>query len=88
MQLMCKPQINSLVVEPRTGVTQVMIQFIKEFNLTRIALGVFYEEKNSSLTRMMALKFFKSLFALDDKDLLMEICKAEPVLHCLPSIQS
>jgi len=63
-----------------------MVQFIKEFNLTRISLGVFYEEKNSILTRMMALKFFKSLFALDDKELLIEMCRAEPILHCLPTI--
>jgi len=85
---MCKPQINSLVVEPRTGVTQVMIQFIKEFNLPSISLGVFYHESNTNLTRMMALKFFKSLFALEDKEILIEMCKADPIRCAIPTLLS
>lgn len=56
-----------------------MIKFIKEFNLARISLSVFYESKNNVLTRMMALKFFKSLYALEDKELLLEMCDAEPI---------
>lgn len=65
-----------------------MIMFIKEFNLVRISLSVFHEEKNSVLTRMMALKFFKSLYALDDKDLLLEMCEAKPITFCLPVAQN
>jgi len=60
-----------------------MIKFIKEFNLARISLSVFFESKNNVLTRMMALKFFKSLYALEDKELLLEMCDAEPIQYCL-----
>ena len=61
-----------------------MITFIKEFNLARISLSVFHEPKNSTLTRMMALKFFKSLYSLPDKNLLLELCDACPLRHALP----
>ncbi len=66
-----------------------MLEFIKEFRLGELALGVFQEESNLTLTRLMAIKFFKSLFVLtrDDKDVLFEIVKIDPIKNCMEMVR-
>ena len=44
--------------------TEVVVQFLTQCDMTRLSLGVFADEDNDLLTRLMGLKFFKSLFVL------------------------
>ena len=77
------------MADPRQGITPTMLEFIKEFRLGELALGVFQEESNLTLTRLMAIKFFKSLFVLtkDDKDVLFEIVKIDPIKNCMEIVR-
>ena len=64
---MLKPLLNALVQDQRKEVTQVMATFLCENDFSRLALGVFADEENDLLTRLMALKLFKSMFVLTNQ---------------------
>lgn len=68
MELLVKPMVNTFVADPRMSVTDEVIRFVKETNLPRLALQVMMESENGTMTRLMALKFYKSLFTLLEKD--------------------
>ena len=61
---MLKPLINALIQDQRKDVTEIMVKYFCEYNMARLSLGVFSEEENDLLTRLMGLKLFKSLFVL------------------------
>lgn len=90
LQLTCKPQVNALLPDPRKGITAVLLEFIKELELPKIALGVFAEESNDTYTRLMAMKFFKSLLYLahKNKEILHSIFRLNPIEKCLPLVSS
>ena len=50
--------------DQRKDVTEALVQFFVEYDFTALALGVFADESNDLLTRMMGVKCFKSLFVL------------------------
>ena len=87
---MCKPQVNALMTDPRQGITTYMLEFLKEYKLGNIALSVFQEETNATLTRLMAIKFFKSLFILtnDDKDILFDLVRTDPIRACIDTVRA
>ena len=57
--------------------------------MTRLALGVFAEEENDLLTRLMAIKMFKSLFVLTNQSTLMTkmIVGSHPMSFCVPTLR-
>jgi len=84
MELLVKPMVNTFVADPRTSVTQEVIKFVKETDLPKLSLQVLMSNENGAMTRLMALKFYKSLFTLLDKDVdLLEFMVIEdPVKAC------
>jgi len=84
MELLVKPMVNTFVADPRTSVTQEVIKFVKEANLPKLSLQVLMASENGTMTRLMALKFYKSLFTLLDKDvdLLEYMVIEDPVKAC------
>ena len=60
--------VNSLVPDPRLSVTEEVVKFVKENKLAQIALKTVSHKSNNSMTQLMALKFYKSLFTLLDRD--------------------
>lgn len=68
MELLVKPMVNSLVPDPRLTVTDEVVRFMKDFHLARTALMTVQNKNNGTMTQLMALKFYKSLFSLLDKD--------------------
>lgn len=68
MELLVKPMVNSLVPDPRLTVTDEVISFIKEYHLAATALNTVQNKDNGVTTQLMALKFYKSLFSLLDRD--------------------
>ena len=89
VQLMLKPLINALMQDQRKDVTEVIVQFFCEFNMCKLSLGVFAEEKNDLLTRLMGLKLFKSLFVLtgQNKEIIKMIVSAHPISYCVPTLK-
>ena len=85
LQQLCKPMINSLIQEPRQGITYVMHQYIKENKIYNIALNELSNTSNSNLHRLMSLKFVKSLLTLNDKEIIDEI-KNYDLLKCVAQI--
>ena len=85
MQQLCKPMISSLLPDPRQGITQVMLYYIKNNNFAKIAMNEISNVSNSIVHRLMALKFIKSLFTLNDRDLIVEI-KEGDLFGCVSSI--
>jgi len=77
--------INSLLPDPRQGITAVMLQYIKSNNFAKIAMIEVSNVTNSSVHRLMALKFIKSLFILNDKEIIEEI-KEGDLFGCVSSI--
>ena len=90
MELLVKPMVNSLVPDPRLTVTDEVIHFIKEFHLARSALCTVQNKENGIITQLMALKFYKALFSLLDKDqeLMQELIIVDPVKSCGNILQS
>lgn len=84
MELLVKPMVNTFVPDPRLSVTEEIIKFIKESNLPKLALLVVAEKENGVMTQMMALKFYKSLFSVLDKDsdLLEFMVVEDPIKAC------
>jgi hypothetical protein len=85
MQQLCKPMINNLLPDPRQGITAVMLQYIKSNSMAKIAMIEVSNVTNTSVHRLMALKFIKSLFILNDKDIIEEI-KEGDLFGCVSSI--
>ena len=85
---MLKPLVNALMQDQRKDVTEVLVQFFQDHDMTRLCLGVFAEERNGLLTRLMGLKMFKSLFVLKDqsKDVAKSIITAQPISFCVPTL--
>ena len=85
---MLKPLINALMQDQRKDVTEIIVKFFIENNMTNLSLGVFAEEKNDLLTRLMGLKLFKSLFVLtgQSKDIIKVIVSAHPISYCVPTL--
>jgi hypothetical protein len=90
LTLACKPMVNALLPDPRKGITSIFLEFIKELHLPKLALQVFAEESNDTYTRLMALKFFKSLLfvATKNKEVLHVIVRLNPIEQCLSTVQS
>lgn len=67
-----------------------MLEFIKELQLPKLALQVFAEETNDNYTRLMAMKFFKSLLfvAIKHKEVLVQLVRLNPIEKCLPLVES
>ena len=84
MELLVKPMVNTYVPDPRLSVTEEAIQFVKESGLPKLSLLVLSCEDNGLMTRLFALKFYKSLFTLLDKDndLLECMVAADPIKAC------
>ena len=87
MELLVKPMVNTYVADPRLSVTEEAIQFVKESGLPKLSLLVLSCEDNGLMTRLFALKFYKSLFTLLDKDNdLLECMVAEDPIKACSSI--
>ena len=82
LQQLCKPMISSLIQEPRQGITHVVHKYLKENSFCNMALAEIKNERNSEIHRLMAIKFVKSLFTLNDKDLVDEIRNSD-LFGCL-----
>ena len=61
---MLKPLVNALLQDQRKDVTEKVLDFLTQFDLSRLSLGVFANDHNDLLTRLMGLKFYKSLFVV------------------------
>lgn len=82
--------MNALLPEPRKGITEFMLSFIKQLELPRLALQIFAEESNDTYTKLMAIKFFKSLLHVgkSHKDVLVTMVRLNPVEKCLAVVES
>ena len=67
VQLLVKPLVNALMQDQRKDVTEALVQFFVEYDFSALALGVFADDTNDILTRMMGIKCFKSLFVLTNQ---------------------
>ena len=75
--------INNLLPDPRQGITKVLLSFIKTEKFAIIAMNEVSNTTNSQIHRLMALKFIKSVFTLNDREI-----KAQDLLSCVASIIS
>ena len=57
--------------------------------MSPLSLGVFSEPENDLLTRLMALKLFKSLFVLTakSKEVTKLIVSSHPISFCVPTLR-
>ena len=64
--MMLKPLVNALMQDQRKDVTEQVVKFLVDHDMSSLALGIFADDRNDLLTRLMGLKFFKSLFVLSN----------------------
>jgi hypothetical protein len=65
MQYLVKPMVNATLLDPRQTVQPDTAGLIFESNLPMVSLQIAKDPSSGTIARLMAIKFFKSLFTLD-----------------------